>query len=239
MSNSYTEKNFSDLTMDERISYLEQNSPLTAEDLSLIHGGNGLTVETADKMVENVIGTYAIPYSIAPGFLINGKHLSVPMAGEEPYVTKSTTSGAVLAEKNGGFHVTNTGSVMIGQVQLSQIPNPYTAKLRILEQKEEIIKIANAVDPVLISFGGGCFDVEPRILDSKIGTLLVVHLLIDVKDAMGAQAINAMAEAVSGKLEEITGGIANIKVLSNLAVHRLVRARVCIKRRPWRRRCRR
>lgn len=221
---------FSKMSIEERINYLKEHSPLTDDDLKLIHDGNGLTLPVASSMIENVIGIYSLPYSIAPGFLINGKELSVPMVGEEPYVPSSTSNGALLAKKNGGFIASNTGSVMIGQVQLSCISNPYTAKLNILENKREIIEIANRVDPVLISFGGGCIDVEAYIRDSPMETFLVVHLIINVKDAMGAQAINAMTEAVSNKLEELSGGIANIKVLSNLAIYRIVRSRVKIKK---------
>ena len=222
------ELNFADISLEERIEYLKEKTGLTDAETDLIKNGTGLDVEKAQIMTEQVIGTYGLPYSIAPGFMINGKEMVVPMVGEEPYVTKSTTSGAVLAKKNGGFITSNTGSVMIGQVQVTGCSNPYTAKLQVIEHKQEIIEIANACDPVLVSFGGGCFDVEPRVLDSRIGAMLVVHLIINVKDAMGAQAINAMAEAVSKKIEEITGGKVNIKVLSNLATYRIVRSRVKI-----------
>ena len=134
---------FSKMSTEERITYLNEHSPLTDDELKLIHDGNGLTLPVASSMVENVIGIYGLPYSIAPGFLINGKKLSVPMVGEEPYVASSTSKGALLAKKNGGFIASNTGSVMIGQVQLSGISNPYTAKLKIIENKQEIIEIAN------------------------------------------------------------------------------------------------
>lgn len=221
-------RDFFSMTIEERIDYVSQNSPLTKEDLNFINSGTGLSVSTAESMVENVIGTYALPYCIAPNFLINNKELMVPMVGEEPYVPSSTAKGAAIAKKNGGFIASNTGSIMIGQVQLSNLSNPYTSKLKILEHKDEIIDAANRVDPVLVSFGGGCFDVEVNIADSNIGTFLDVHLVIDVKDAMGAQAINAMAEAVAPMLESISGGIANLKVLSNLAIYRLVRSRIKI-----------
>lgn len=221
---------FSQLTIDERIAHIKETTCLTKEDLQLIKSGTALPLETADRMVEQVIGTYSLPYSVAPGFIINGKEISVPMVSEEPYVVKSTTAGAALAAKNGGFTATNTGSVMIGQVQLAQISNPYTAKLKVLERKQEIIEAVNKVDPVLISFGGGCKDIEAYITDSKTEVFLDIHLIIDVKDAMGAQAINAMAEAAAPVLERITGGKANLKVLSNLAIHRLVRSRVTVKK---------
>lgn len=221
---------FSKMSIEERISYLKEHSSLTNDELKLINDGNGLTLPVASSMVENVIGIYGLPYSIATGFLINDKDFLVPMVIEEPYVPSSTSKGALLARKNGGFIASNTGSIMIGQVQLTGISNPYTAKLKILENKQKIIEIANRLDPVLVSFGGGCIDVEAYIVDSHIETFLVIHLIINVKDAMGAQAINAMAEGVSNKLEELSGGKANIKVLSNLAVYRIVRSRVKIKK---------
>ncbi len=219
---------FSKLTVEERLQYLADHSPLSSDELAAIHAGSALSIGIAEKMVENCIGTYSLPYCVAPGFLINGKELSVPMVGEEPYVPSSTSKGALIAKKNGGFTATNTGSIMIGQVQLSDISNPYTAKLRVLENKSRIIEAANQVDPVLVSFGGGCMDIEAYVRDSSRETYLSVHLIVDVKDAMGAQALNAMCEAVAPMLEEITGGKANLKVLSNLAVHRLVRSHVTI-----------
>ncbi len=219
---------FSELTVEERLDYLSSHSPLSADELEMIHGGGALSCNMAEKMLENCIGTYSLPYCIAPGFLINGKEISVPMVGEEPYVPSSTTKGALIAKKNGGFIATNTGSIMIGQVQLSDISNPYTAKVRILEHKKEIIETANSVDPILVSLGGGCFDVKAYIREGFNETFLSVHLIADVKDAMGAQALNAMAEAVAGVLENITGGKANLKVLSNLAIYRMVRSRVAV-----------
>ena len=225
-----SERDFAAMSVEERSNYVKENTNLTAEDLALINSGKGLSVETACNMVEHTIGVYGLPYCIAPGFVINGKKYTVPMVSEEPYVVSSTAKGAKVAAECGGFKTTNTGSVMIGQVQILDVPNPNTARLKVLSNKEEIIEIANKVDPVLVKFGGGCKDVEVRAMDSLAGPMVVVHLIIDCKDAMGAQAINAMVEAVSGKLEELTGGKANIKVLSNLAVYRLVTSRVTVKK---------
>lgn len=221
---------FSELTVKQRLDYLSVHSNLSADELEMIHGGNALSCDMAEKMLENCIGTYSLPYCVAPGFLINGKAISVPMVGEEPYVPSSTMKGALIAKKNGGFVATNTGSIMIGQVQLSDLSNPYTAKVRVFERKKEIIEAANSVDPILVSLGGGCFDVKAYIRESFNETFLSVHLIVDVKDAMGAQALNAMAEAVAGILENITGGKANLKVLSNLAIYRMVRSRVTVEK---------
>ena len=123
-------KDITAMSVDERIAYAKANSPLTEEELQMIKEGSALTTDRADQMVENVIGVYSLPYSIAPGFVINGKEMIVPMVGEEPYVTKSTTSGARLAAANGGFTASTTGSFMIGQIQMLNIENPETARLK-------------------------------------------------------------------------------------------------------------
>lgn len=222
--------NFMNLLPSERANILKEAVNLTEEEKNMILKGNALSLEKADTMVENVIGTYQLPYSIATNFLINNKNYMVPMVGEEPYVNKSICDGALLAKLNGGFTASNTGSIMIAQIQLTDIADPFSARLKIMEKKEAIIKLADERDPVLLSFGGGCIDIEVRILDSVLGPMVVVHLLIDTKDAMGAQIANSMAEAAAPLLEQITGGKANLKVVSNLALHRLVRSRVCIRK---------
>ncbi len=221
---------FLNLTPDQRLSIVQEVANLTDEERAIIAQGNALPLEKANGMVENVIGTYQIPYAIATNFVINNKHYLVPMVGEEPYVNGSICGGALLAKNNGGFTASNTGSIMIGQVQLTGISNPFSSRLKIMEEKEAIMKLADSKDPVLLSFGGGCKSIAVRILDSYQGPMVVVHLLVDTKDAMGAQVMNAMAEAVAPLLEKITGGKANLKVVSNLAVHRLVRSRVCVKK---------
>lgn len=218
-----------DHEIDARVSYLQEKTGLGDDEIKAIQSG-GLTLETADQMLEHVVGIYALPYSVADGFVINGKDYVVPMVGEEPYVVTATSKGADIAAANGGFTAGTTGSIMIGQVQLTNISNPHTARLKILEGKERIMEAANKVDPVLISFGGGCKDVEVRVIDTAVGEMVIVHLIIDVCDAMGAQAINAMAEAAAPVLEELSEGKANLKVLSNRAIYRLAYARVCIRK---------
>lgn len=218
------------MTPSERLDYLKAKNLVPAEDLEAIAAGTALSTEAAARITENVIGTFPLPYSIAPGFLINGKEYDVPMAGEEAYVVTSTAKGAAIAAANGGFHASTTGAFMIGQVQLLGVSDPNVARLKVLAAKDEIIACANAKDPVLISFGGGCTDVEVRQVESFLGTMLVVHLIINCCDAMGAQLINQMVEAVSPLLEQLTGGKANIKVLSNRAVYRLARAFVTVRK---------
>ncbi|MCR4672320.1 MAG: hydroxymethylglutaryl-CoA reductase, degradative [Lachnospiraceae bacterium] len=223
-------KELTALQISERIEYVKSKLGMSDEDLAAVTKEKGLSDAQACEMIENVIGTYSLPYSIAPGFLINGREYIVPMVTEEPYVVSSTINGALLAAKNGGFICSNTGSVMYGQIQLTGIRNPNTAGLKLLERKAEIIEAANKVDPVLVSFGGGCFDVEVRPVETCDGPMLILHLVINTADAMGAQAINAMAEAVSPLAESITGGRAIVRVLSNRAFRRLVRARVTVKK---------
>ncbi len=222
-------KNIAELTVAERLNWLREEKGMSEADIAAITCG-GLDVEKADQMIEQVVGTYALPYSIAPGFVINGKEIDVPMVGEEPYVVTTTTKGAALAAANGGITATNSGPIMIGQVQMTGIANPETACLKIVENKNRIIDAANKVDPVLISFGGGVKDVEARPIQTIVGPMVVVHLIIDVRDAMGAQAINAMVEAAAPILREVTGGQSGIKVLSNLAVYRTACARVTIRK---------
>ncbi|OLR57004.1 hydroxymethylglutaryl-CoA reductase, degradative [Hornefia porci] len=222
-------KKFDMMSIEERRAYILETAVLDEEDLEILKNG-GLTTEMADSMVENVIGTYSLPFSAVPGFVINGKEMTIPMVGEEPYVTQSTMHGAELAARNGGFTAIASESVMVGQIQMTGIANPKTSGLGILRAKEEIVRAANDCDPVLLKFGGGCRDVEVRIVESIQGPMVVVHLLIDVRDAMGAQTINRMVEAAAPVIERITGGKANVKVVSNNAVYRIARASVTIRK---------
>lgn len=217
------------MSIEERRAYILETAVLDEEDLEILKNG-GLTTEMADSMVENVIGTYSLPFSAVPGFVINGKEMTIPMVGEEPYVTQSTMHGAELAARNGGFTAIASESVMVGQIQMTGIANPKTSGLGILRAKEEIVRAANDCDPVLLKFGGGCRDVEVRIVESIQGPMVVVHLLIDVRDAMGAQTINRMVEAAAPVIERITGGKANVKVVSNNAVYRIARVSVTIRK---------
>lgn len=133
-----------------------------------------------------------------------------------------------MSSFTGGVFTSNTGSIMIAQIMLMEIPHIHSAKNKIYEHQAQIAQLCNAQDPVLVSFGGGMVGLDARVVESAAGQMLVVHLKVDTKDAMGANAVNTMAEAVSPYLEEITGGTAYTRILSNLAVERLVRARVTI-----------
>ena len=216
----------SSLTPAERLQAVAQATGLSREQVDTLANPAALSLETADHMIDNVIGTYALPLAVAPGFVINGKAYVVPMACEEPFVVSCAERGARLAAENGGFHATGTGSTMIAQIQLTGLPHPVAACAKVLEHKAEILSLANEADPVLVGLGGGAFDMETRSLPAAGGSMAVVHLLVNALDAMGANAVNTMAERVAPLLERITGAKAYLRILSNLAVHRLVRVRV-------------
>ena len=222
-SSSYS--GFFKLSVEERLNEVAEFAGLTEEEKATLYSAEGLDVETADHMIENVIGRFALPLGVGLNFIINGKEVVVPMAGEEPSVIAACSNAAKMAREAGGFTASSSGNVMIGQIQILNVDTPFAAKSKILEAKEEILRRCNEKDPVLVSFGGGARDIEVRVIDSIVGPMVIVHLLVDTLDAMGANAVNTMAEAVSPYIEEITGGTAELRILSNLAVHRVVRAR--------------
>lgn len=183
-------------------------------------------VESAilERMIENVIGTFPLPLGVATHFRVNGKDYLVPMALEEPSVVAAASHAAKLARASGGFHAQTSTPVMIGQVSLLDVPDPHAARLRILEHREELIQLANGKDPLLNKVGGGARDLEVRHVVTPRGPLLVVHLHVDVRDAMGANAVNTMAEALAPELARLSGGRRGLRIISNLAIHRVARA---------------
>jgi len=215
---------FYKLGRDERVERVKQFASLSDDEAGGLSGG-ALSLDMADRMVENALGLMEMPLGVAVNFLINGKDYLIPMAIEEPSVIAAASNAAKMARSAGGFFTTSTAPVMVGQVQLLGIPDPFGAKMEILRQREEILEIANSKDPVLVQFGGGAKDVEVRVLDTPRGAMVVVHLLVDCRDAMGANAVNTMAEAVAPTLAHITGGRPLLRIISNLADKRLVRAR--------------
>jgi hydroxymethylglutaryl-CoA reductase len=214
----------------ERLQVVKSFDGLNDEDLRQLHGGNGaLTVERADKMIENVVGTFNLPLGIATNFQINGRDVLIPMVVEEPSIVAGASYAAKLIRAGGGFHTSSTEPLMIGQVQLVHVPDPARARFDILSRGEEILALANRQSTSLLALGGGAKEVEVQIFDaSPMGPMLVVHLIIDCRDAMGANAINTMAEAVAPLLEQISGGRAYLRILSNLSDRRLSRARALV-----------
>jgi len=222
---------FYKLTPIERLQRVKEFANLTDEEVELLRRFGALDEALANRMIENVVGVFQLPLGIAVNFLINGKDYMIPMAIEEPSVVAAASNAAKMTRAGGGVYTMSTGSIMIGQIQLLDVEDPYGARFEILRAKDEILQIANEMDPVLVKLGGGAKDLEVRVVESdaevvgsRIGSMLVVHLLVDVKDAMGANAVNTMAEAVAPKLAAITGGRYRLRIVSNLADKRLVRA---------------
>jgi hydroxymethylglutaryl-CoA reductase len=214
----------------ERLQMVRSFDGLCDDDLRALHGGHGvLSIERADKMIENVIGTYNLPLGIATNFQINGRDVLIPMVVEEPSIVAGASYAARLVRAGGGFEASSTDPLMIGQVQLVHVGAPHSARHDILARKDEILALANAQSRSLVSLGGGARDVEVHLHStSPMGPMLVVHLIVDCRDAMGANAINSMCEAVAPLLEQISGGRAYLRILSNLSDRRLARARCVV-----------
>ncbi len=220
---------FYKLSLDERRRMLAESAGLSLDDLSVYAMNGGLDAQSADHMIENVIGTYALPVGIALNFTVNGRDVLIPFAIEEPSVVAGVSFMAKLARAGGGFTATSSEPLMIGQIQVINLSNPDEARFKLIENKKELLAAATEVDPVLKEFGGGARDLEVRIIkDSPIGAFLVVHLILDVRDAMGANAVNTACEKLAPRIEAISGGKVHLKILSNLADRRLARARVNI-----------
>jgi hydroxymethylglutaryl-CoA reductase len=221
-------ENLRNLSPAERLRRVGDAVSLTETERAVFSGG-GLPVSLANGMIENVIGTFELPIGVATNFTINGRDYLVPMAVEEPSVVAAASYMARLARKSGGFFTSSTGPIMRAQVQILGVSDPHGARARILRERETIIAAANVKDKVLISLGGGCRDIEVQVFDqTHAGPMLVVHLLVDVRDAMGANTVNTMAEAVAPMIESISGGIVRLRILSNYADLRLARAMVSV-----------
>ncbi len=219
--------NFRALTPAQRLAHIAQAASLTDDEVALLAQPGALSVERANGMVENVIGTFELPLGVAGNFTVNGRDYLVPMAVEEPSVVAAASFMAKLAREGGGFEASSTGPLMRAQVQVIGITDPYGARLALLRARDEILAVANSRDKVLIGLGGGCRDIEVHVFDdTPRGAMVVMHLIVDVRDAMGANTVNTMAEAVSPLVEQLTGGTVRLRILSNLADLRLARARV-------------
>jgi hydroxymethylglutaryl-CoA reductase len=221
---------FYEKNLDERLKIVQEFANLDLEEISSLKKYAALDFDTANRMIENVIGTTQLPVGIATNFIINGKEVLVPMALEEPSVVAAASKAAGNARASGGFQVKADEPVMIGQIQLINLKDLNLAARSINEKKKEILDLANSKDPTLVSFGGGAKDLETRILTHNGKQMLVVHIYVDVRDAMGANAVNTMAEAIAPMLEEMSGGKVCLRILSNLATRRLVKAKAVWKK---------
>lgn len=214
---------FYKLSQDERLRLVNEFSSLTDDDVRTLKSGT-LQFGSAERMIENVVGVFPMPIGIAVNFLVNDRDYLVPMAIEEPSVVAAASNAAKMARQNGGFKATSTEPLMVGQVQLVKCPSPREAERQILAAKAEILEKANQQDPMLVSMGGGAKDLRVRILPSLTGTMVIAELIIDCRDAMGANVVNTMAEAVAPLMERLSMGRANLRIISNLADRRLARA---------------
>ncbi|RLG51225.1 MAG: hydroxymethylglutaryl-CoA reductase, degradative [Thermoproteota archaeon] len=212
---------FYKLSVEERLEKVAELAELTEEEKKLLLSG-GLPLDVADRMIENVIGVMAFPLGIAVNFLVNGRDYLIPMCIEEPSVVAAASHAAKLARPTGGFKAWSTPPVMIGQIQLAKVKDPYAARLRVLEAKQEILEKANEQDPTLVKLGGGAVDLRAKPLLTPAGPMLIVELLVNVVDAMGANAVNTMAEAVAPLVEKAAGsGRVYLRIISNLATERM------------------
>ena len=213
---------FYKLSVPERRAMLAELAGLSEEQVQAWANAE-LDEGTADRMIENVIGRYSLPIGVATNFIIDGEHYVIPFVVEEASVVAAASNMAKRCQMNGGFVSNNTDPVMIGQIQVVGCEDPAASRDAILAAKEELIQSCNDVDPILVKFGGGCRDVEARIIETDSGPMIIAHILVDCRDAMGANAVNTMAETIAPRIETISGGTVILRIISNLAVHRLAR----------------
>lgn len=185
----------------------------------------GLALDQADHLIENVVGIIGVPVGVATNFTINGTDRLIPMATEEPSVVAAASNAARMARPHGGFTTSSGPNLMIAQIQVVEVPDPEAAQFRILEAQDELLAYANTMDPTLIELGGGARSLQARSLPTRTGTHVIVHLVVDVLDAMGANAVNTMAEALAPRIAELAGGRSLLRILSNKADLRLTRVR--------------
>ncbi|MGC2942599.1 hydroxymethylglutaryl-CoA reductase, degradative [Brevibacterium sp. FAM 24638] len=216
---------FRKYSVSQRRSETAEVSGLTADRFETWDPESGLSLEQADRMIENTVGVLGTPIGIATNFLVDGRDVLVPMATEEPSVVAAASNLARMTRENGGFATSQTDPLMQAQIQLLDVVDPEAARLRLLEAADEISTLADSQDPRLVEVGGGVREVIVRLVPSRRQTYVVVHLVVDVRDAMGANAVNTMAEAVAPRLGEIAGGHPLLRILTNKADRRLTRVR--------------
>jgi hydroxymethylglutaryl-CoA reductase len=220
---------FYQLPIEERRQKLAEAIDLSPADVDVLSAADALPVEVADTMIENAVGTFALPFGVALNFQINGRDTVIPMVVEEPSVIAAASYAALIARAGGGFAAEAEPGAMIGQIQLVNVPDPGAAVERIGAARARLLAAAEEATPGLCRRGAGPRDVEVRLVRSQRGeTMVVVHVLLDTGDAMGANAVNSLVETLSPMVEEIAGGTSCLRILSNLADRRLARAAVRI-----------
>ncbi len=222
--------NFYKLSIDDRVDAVREKGWLSESDFEALKtGDHTLSLQNADRMIENVIGVMGLPVGLGLNFLINDKEYVVPLVVEEPSIVAALSSAAKLARASGGFQVESTEPILIGQVQIMHVPHPTQARARLLQRKEKILNLANTLHPKMVARGGGAKDIEVFIHPtSQFGDMLVLHLLVDTRDAMGANLVNTMCEGVASLVENITGGQVFLRILSNLHDRAMVKAKTRI-----------
>ncbi len=212
----------------ERLGALSRVTRMSTEEMNQLRGETGLTIETANQMIENAVGVFGMPLGLGLNLQVNGRDYLVPMVVEEPSVIAAVTFAAKIVREGGGFTAEADDPIMIGQVQVTGFGDPTEASRVLVEHKEQLLAVANSFHPSMVLRGGGARDIEVRVLPAPEGArgepLLVVHLLIDTQEAMGANLINTMCEGIAPLVEELTGGKVFLRILSNLADRRLARA---------------
>ena len=205
----------------KRLEWVARWADLSEEEVAVLHSG-GLPLDQADRMIENVVGLHALPLGIALNFQVNGRDLLVPMVIEEPSVVAGASFAAKLVRAGGGFRAGSSPPEMIGQIQVLDLDDLEAARAAVEAAREQILARANEVDPVIRRLGGGARDLEVRTLpETPAGPMLVLHLIYDCRDAMGANAVNTACESLAPLVEEITGGRVGLRILSNLADRRM------------------
>ncbi|MCC5780798.1 hydroxymethylglutaryl-CoA reductase, degradative [Nitratireductor sp. B36] len=209
----------------ERLQAVARQAQLGNEAVSSLAAAAEGQIELADRLVENAITTMAIPVGIATNMIVDGREVLVPMATEESSVVAAVCNAAKRCRSTGGFFTSGSGPVMAAQIQLLGASDPENVRLKVYEKIDEIRAICNETDPLLVKFGGGFRDIDVRVIDSVEGPMTIVHIIVDTRDAMGANAVNSMAEALAPRLAEWTGARTLLRILTNLADRRVVRAR--------------
>jgi hydroxymethylglutaryl-CoA reductase len=228
LASSHTSRlpGFHDQPLSERLGRLAQATGLSAEALAALAGQAALSPSQADHMIENAVGVFGLPLGVALNFVVNGREVLIPMAIEEPSVIAGVSFMAKLARADGGFTATSTEPQMIAQLQVLDLGDLEEARRRVLDQRAAILAEVDKADPVIAGLGGGARDLEARVLrETAVGPMLIVHLIYDTRDAMGANAVNTAAERVAPMVGQITGGRVHLRILSNLADRRRATSR--------------
>ena len=216
---------FYKLTIQERQALISKLANLTKDEKEILENFGYFSYDQLDLISENVIGSYSLPFSIATNFQVNGRDYLIPMVTEEASIVAAASNGARIARKNGGFHSEPVKSIMIGQIQLTNLSDPDYEKEILLKNKDYLIKIANLCDKTLVEMGGGAQDLEIREISTERGKMIILHLLVNVLDAMGANAVNTMVEQVAHVIKEknLVKAQINLKIISNLAIYRVAK----------------